>query len=853
MTATLRRPELPGFLFSSWLYRPGDLSEAKKSDELRDHTLSSLCSAYLKYQFEQHDRQLQANTKFSVPSLTSISVGQILHHLGKSNNLQADIEEVADRLSIPALLLILRDPRTPYLVLRILDALPLTTIQGNHGERKLVDIDEAILTSEKYIRHHKSDARDGYLVTLRDLSSVIAPLDLDGTITCKRKTPPNGGFEFLNQKRQPVCRYQGSDESFIKTFNRVTHGALKGLNWTNVFVAGGMVLNTLLHTDPTKDQEKDILECDIDLYLYGLTPEEANRKVKEIEAVWIRNDELRCMVQGDEPDPMVIKNAKTITFIPRYPNRRIQIVLKLTASPLDILLKVDIDACAVGFDGTRVLMLPRCARAIETGYSVFTMDLIWGHHLGNRRETQESRLSKYADRGFGLRILPSYVRSLEDHCNKIDELSVENLNKTHRAFFPGHRKVPSRIIEGEPGVKTLRRIEYFARRSVKEYIHQEQCNPEDREEAEYREEMQLPLLIFPSELDGKPIGEALVESPRGLVGFELLMRYHETWRMAASGKARLEMAFPEARYHDTELSDPYMDLPVYDWGPNNSMALHRFERQVDRYNRVLVRLLKRAISNRLNVDPRWASFTGYLTRPIRRFVVREDFEAVRARYVTIPLIVPMDLETDIVNAIQSRCEDLPDNLLADLLIPVHNPAKYDPTTATLPSLHDTDSEEGNFRYWRMTPRTMWAGQNRTLDEVIELLKFLTSWFMNCDQEPRGGRGGPGKFEPNTSTKNCLYHIARMLSPRLVLPEASDQPERGRDLSPREMLLFRAWALHTPPQVKMEEQSTLLEDEMANIGDVPDALFWQEGSEGTWGDEDGVPLWLDYRPGEKGSS
>lgn len=339
--------------------------------------------------------------------------------------------------------------------MRLFDALPLTTIQGSHGERKLIDIDETILASEKYIRHDKSGAWDGYLVTLRDLSSVLAPLDLDGTITCKRKTPPNGGCEFLDQKRQPVCRFQGSDESFIKTFNRVTHGALKGLNWTNVFVAGGMVLNTLLHTDPTKDQEKDILECDIDLYLYGLTAEEANRKVKEIEAVWIRNDELRCMVQGDGPEPMVIKNAKTITFIPRYPNRRIQIVLKLTASPLDILLKVDIDACALGFDGTRVLMLPRCARAIETGYSVFTMDLIWGHHLGNRRETQESRLFKYTDRGqergvpysahslIPIRvwsILPSYARSLEDHSNKTDELSVENLNKTHRKFFPGHKK-----------------------------------------------------------------------------------------------------------------------------------------------------------------------------------------------------------------------------------------------------------------------------------------------------------------------------------------------------------------------------------------------------------------------------
>jgi len=36
-------------------------------------------------------------------------------------------------------------------------------------------------------------------------------------------------------------------------------------------------------------------------------------------------------------------------------------------------------------------MLPRCARALETGYTAFTMDLVYGHHLGDRRATQEMR------------------------------------------------------------------------------------------------------------------------------------------------------------------------------------------------------------------------------------------------------------------------------------------------------------------------------------------------------------------------------------------------------------------------------------------------------------------------------
>lgn len=109
---------------------------------------------------------------------------------------------------------------------------------------------------------------------------------------------------------------------------------------------------------------------------------------------------------------LVVKTARTITLIPSYPHRRIKIFLHLPASATEVLLNFDLDACALGFDGERVVMLPRCARALETGYSTFTMDLLVGHHIGHRRETSAARLWKYADRGFGIRILPSYAERL---------------------------------------------------------------------------------------------------------------------------------------------------------------------------------------------------------------------------------------------------------------------------------------------------------------------------------------------------------------------------------------------------------------------------------------------------------
>lgn len=494
--------ELPEFLFNYWQFRKDDISKARDRNDLQGWNVSSLCSAYLKYQLDRHERQLAANSEDTTPSLISVSVGKILENLRYSKDLQADVQYVVETLGVATLRHLLRDPRTPYVMLRVFDASPLSTVQWKDGDRKVVDIDETLIASEKYIRSQKGGSRDGYLVSLYDLDRVHGPMNRDGTLDIKRKTPPKGGFEFLDEKRKSVVKLWANDVRFNKTFDRVTQRILKGLDWDHVFVAGGMVLNTLLHTDPSKDDDKDIAECDIDLYLYDLTPEEANRKVEDIYKVWSTNYEARCQEMGKESETIVIKNAKTINFIPRYPNRRIQIILKLLASPLDILLNFDLDACALGFDGTQVLMLPRCARALETGYSVFTMDLIWGHHLGNRRETQEVRVFKYADRGFGLRILPSYVRSLEQQgdlgvtvSNDI-ESSAKATTEVSRAQAEGKKEVkgsgPVRIIEGEPGLKTLKRIAYLGKRFVHKFYFEKpnmlvktlRQRREEREDAE---------------------------------------------------------------------------------------------------------------------------------------------------------------------------------------------------------------------------------------------------------------------------------------------------------------------------------------------------------------------------------
>lgn len=228
-------------------------------------------------------------------------------------------------------------------------------------------------------------------------------------------------------------------------------------------------------------------------------------------------------------------------------------------------------------------MLPRCARALETGYSTFTMDLIWGHHLGDRRATQEIRVFKYADRGFGMRILPSYVRSLEESEYRQTKLAGLPLDEQNDAYADdavdgkSQETVRPLIAHGsyirsfrerkpngaEPGLKTLKRIAYMGQNFVHAYYFGatplSQC-PEHEDEESWREEFEEtkaendrifaanerrraagkacegPVMSL-NNMDTRDMHNGLPGGRRGLGGFELFMRHCEAWRLHARADA----------------------------------------------------------------------------------------------------------------------------------------------------------------------------------------------------------------------------------------------------------------------------------------------------------------------------
>jgi hypothetical protein len=230
-----------------------------------------------------------------------------------------------------------------------------------------------------------------HIPTVSTSVSAIRPNGSTDTVAFKlarSALPSLPGFVIMGDKRSPVIYLQSSEDVFRASWNASTNGLLSGLDWSNVFVAGGLVLGTLLTPSlpsglPDVQQVNTANEwqsSDIDLYIYGLDVTSANAKIRHIAEVYKKN------LPQDAPF-LVVRNSQTITLYSAWPQRRVQIVLKLVKDPREVLLNFDLDICAVGFDGTRPWILPRCMRALES------MSVSRFHNLAGLTSSQPERTS----------------------------------------------------------------------------------------------------------------------------------------------------------------------------------------------------------------------------------------------------------------------------------------------------------------------------------------------------------------------------------------------------------------------------------------------------------------------------
>jgi hypothetical protein len=114
-----------------------------------------------------------------------------------------------------------------------------------------------------------------------------------------------------------------------------------------------------------------------------LTEEQALDKIKHIE------DKIRNTILYETT---TIRTKNTITIASQYPNRHVQIVLRIYRSIAEILTGFDVDVSCAAYDGKQVFASPRAIAAYMT--QINQVDLT------RRSPSYENRLSKYSHRGF---------------------------------------------------------------------------------------------------------------------------------------------------------------------------------------------------------------------------------------------------------------------------------------------------------------------------------------------------------------------------------------------------------------------------------------------------------------------
>ena len=299
------------------------------------------------------------------------------------------------------------------------------------------DLNEIILKNERHAKklRNKSWSILNDQSTLIILSSFFRNVSVitiverrNDIIFIIRQISFKNDFEMLNFMRSKHLKLHEIVTIFAAIFHRIIKSILHEFNWDNLIVAKNMILTTLLHIDRNKDDVFELVNFDIDIYFYELNAKKTNAKLKHIHVIWLTVVwRIRWCFDNvnfisfknrnffESSFRMIMKSSNVIEFIAKYFCRRFQIVLKLQQQFIDVLLKFDLNVCAMCFDEADFLMLSRCIKILKIEYNIFIMNFIWNHHLTARRESEIQRVLKYVNREFDVRILSNYVRSLKNH------------------------------------------------------------------------------------------------------------------------------------------------------------------------------------------------------------------------------------------------------------------------------------------------------------------------------------------------------------------------------------------------------------------------------------------------------
>lgn len=176
-------------------------------------------------------------------------------------------------------------------------------------------------------------------------------------------------------KRQTI-----SNNDFNMEFSKKTYDLLTYINWSNVVVAGGSIVNIV-----TKSQAK---LNDIDLFVYGLDKEKGLAKIDHvINAIKQKAEDLKYetrVYMNDHVINIYVFDTKKLL--------QVQIILRLYDTLAQIMVGFDVDCCCVCWNGKSIQTTQRGLYALSHRVNLA--------NLNRRSPSYENRLIKYSGRGF---------------------------------------------------------------------------------------------------------------------------------------------------------------------------------------------------------------------------------------------------------------------------------------------------------------------------------------------------------------------------------------------------------------------------------------------------------------------
>ncbi|KZT33711.1 hypothetical protein SISSUDRAFT_1036844 [Sistotremastrum suecicum HHB10207 ss-3] len=543
------------------------------------------------------------------------------------------------------------------------EKIPYTTLcAGRYGTKPAksalkTDIDEWVLRNERWLRLPGHPAWNTGLLKISDFTTIFPDAKITPSAVTITRPKKMEGFTILDLKRDSRVRLKSSAANFTSTFDRLTEGVLR-------------VLGTLL-SPPTSGNPSTLdthfLNSDIDVYIHGLGPAAATAKIKEIFETFKSN-------LTPHAPTLCVRNSKTITFFSRYPTKRIQIVLKLVKTPKEVLLNFDLDVCAAGYDGKEVYLLPRAARALETGYNVFTMDLIQGHYLGERRASQEDRVFKYANKEL-------YEMDLEAVSQRARGW-VSRLIKKYIKW--GHKKLPPK------GTKFLPQseIERLSYKNVPIFTHA--------------------MLESHAHLSSEPVGMRSC-----LSGFMLLMRHVALWEESVKGNIELqEDLWASQIYSEMTMGGySYDNTPRYPWDAQFTIA--GFKTHIDTYNRINAAKIRG--TSELSGEEFEVTFQD-LKGKDKRMPYADSIDEIldKAHHPVIPLFLPESFVGYANQVVRDALRD------AGITTPRKPLRELVTKAAKIEARRGDQSEYTTIAAWTIDDITMWQQIDRKIDETFEI-------------------------------------------------------------------------------------------------------------------------------------